>query len=181
MRAKLREARAAAAGDTSLVPNVRALERVLPPDLGPEEITPRLGAAWIDADTHRQFLAELLEDPSVLVEHPGAALWAVKGRTWTVKAASEWGTGRMDALQIARAVMEQRPVRVTDEIDLGERTKRVLNPTETAAAQEKADALQERFAEWCWEDPARAARLIVEYNQRFNSLVRDPGSGIVKR
>ena len=67
--------------------------------------------------------------------------------------------------------MEQRPVRVTDEIDVGERTKRVLNATETAAAQEKADALQQRFGEWCWEDPERAARLTAEYNTRFNSLV----------
>ena len=106
-----------------------------------------------------------------MVEHPGAAIWAVKGRTYTVKAASEWGTGRIDALAIAKAVMEQRPMRVTDEIDVGDRTKRVLNATETAAAQEKADALQQRFGEWCWEDPERAARLTAEYNTRFNSLV----------
>ena len=171
VRVKLDQARAAAARDTSLQGNVAALERVLPPDLGPEEIAPRLGAAWIDADTHRQFLSELLEDPSVEVEHPGAAIWAVKGRTYTVKAASEWGTGRIDALAIAKAVMEQRPVRVTDEIDVGDRTKRVLNATETAAAQEKADALQQRFGEWCWEDPERTARLTAEYNTRFNSLV----------
>jgi SAM-dependent methyltransferase len=52
VRVKLEQARAAAARDTSLAVNVQALERVLPPDLGPEEITPRLGAAWIDADTH---------------------------------------------------------------------------------------------------------------------------------
>ena len=67
--------------------------------------------------------------------------------------------------------MEQRAIRVTDEIDVGERTKRVVNATETAAAQEKADALQQRFAEWCWEDPERAARLTRGYNTRFNSLV----------
>ena len=55
---------------------------------------------------------------------------------------------------------------------------RVVNATETAAAQEKAQALQERFAEWCWEDPDRAGRLAGEYNRRFNSLVlRDYGRG----
>ena len=171
VRQKLEAAREAAGHDPALRVNVQALERVLPADLGPEEIQPRLGAAWIDAETHQQFLAELLDDPSVVVEHPGGAIWAVKGRTYTVKAASEWGTTRMDALAIAKAVMEQRPIRVTDEIDVGERTKRVLNPTETAAAQEKAGALQERFSEWCWEDPNRAGRLIREYNVRFNSIV----------
>ena len=69
-------------------------------------------------------------------------------------------------------------MQVTDEIDDGERTRRVINPTETAAAQEKAQALQERFAEWCWEEPDRARRLAGEYNQRFNSLVlRDYSQG----
>ena len=46
-----------------------------------------------------------------------------------------------------------------------------MNPTETTAAQEKAQAMQERFAEWCWEQPDRAGRLPDEYNRRFNSLV----------
>ena len=72
-------------------------------------------------------------------------------------ATSEWGTGRMPAPALAKAVLEQRPIQVTDEIDDGERTRRVVNPTETAAAQEKAHAMQERFAEWCWEEPDRAA------------------------
>ena len=67
--------------------------------------------------------------------------------------------------------MEQRPIQITDEIDDGERTRRVVNPTETAAAQEKAQAMQERFAEWVWEQPDRARRLLAEYNRRFNSIV----------
>ena len=77
----------------------------------------------------------------------------------------------MDALAIAKAVMEQRPIRVTDEIDVGDRTRRVLNPTETAAAQEKADALQERFGSGAGSSPSGRARLPREYNRRFNSLV----------
>ena len=32
-------------------------------------------------------------------------------------------------------------------------------------------AMQERFADWCWEQPDRAGRLAGEYNRRFNSLV----------
>jgi N12 class adenine-specific DNA methylase len=171
VRAKLDVARRAVEQDPALQINVDALERVLPADLTVEEIEPRLGAAWIDADTHREFLAELLADPSLQVEHPGGAVWAVKGNNYSVKATSEWGTGRIPAPALAKAILEQRPVQVTDEIDDGERVRRVINPTETAAAQEKAQQLQERFAEWCWEDPDRAARLAGEYNQRFNSLV----------
>ena len=51
-----------APADAAMTGVVAALERVLPADLGPEEIAPRLGAAWIDADTHRR-LVEL--DPHV--------------------------------------------------------------------------------------------------------------------
>ncbi len=46
----------------------------------------------------------------------------------------------------------------------------VFNATETEAAREKARALQERFGEWVWEDPERTARLVEEYNRRFNGL-----------
>ena len=74
----------------------------------------------------------------------------------------------MPAPALAKAVLEQRPIQVTDETDDG---RRVVNPTETAAAQEKAQALQERFSEWCWEDPDRARRLAGEYNRRFNAIV----------
>ena len=65
-------------------------------------------------------------------------------------------------------MLEQRVVQVSDETDEG---RRVVNPVETTAAQEKAEALKERFAEWCWEDPERAQRLLGEYNRRFNSIV----------
>jgi len=171
VRSKLAAARRAIGEDPELQVNVAALERVLPADLGVEDIEPRLGAAWIDADTHRQFLSEILDDDTVAVEHPGGAIWAIRARNQTVRATSEWGTGRMPAAQIAKAAIEQRPIQVTDEIDDGQRVRRVVNPTETTAAQEKAQAMQQRFAEWCWEQPDRTSRLLEEYNRRFNSLV----------
>ena len=119
VRVKLEHARAAAANDTSLEVNVTALERVLPADIGADEIAPRLGAAWITAEDHQAFLAEILDDRSVQVEHPGADVWAVRARRDTLLASSEWGTSRMSAGQIAKAVLEQRPITVTDELDDG--------------------------------------------------------------
>ncbi|MGA2162919.1 MAG: helicase-related protein, partial [Solirubrobacteraceae bacterium] len=70
---------------------------------------------------------------------------------------------------IAAELLEQKPIVVRDRIPDTERY--VVNPDETTAAQEKAAAMQERFAEWCWEDPQRASELLREYNTRFNSLV----------
>ena len=88
---------------------------------------------------------------------------------------SEWGTSRMSAGEITKTALEQRTITVTDELDDG---RRVVNAVETAAAQDKANMLQERFSEWCWEDPDRAARLLAEYNRRFNSIVlRDYSAG----
>ncbi len=169
----VRQKHAAAAAAAAVDPdrytvNVAALRSVQPPDLGPVDIEARLGAAWIDAATHAQFLSELLRDDTVQVEHPGGAIWEVRGVRSSVAAGEEWGTARMPAPVIVKAVLEQRPVQVTDELDDG---RRVMNPTETAAAQEKANLIQERFAEWVWEDPDRAERLLREYNDRFNAIV----------
>ncbi|MBA2717275.1 MAG: helicase [Propionibacteriales bacterium] len=168
VREKLQLAEAAAQEDPVIAVNVQALRAVLPADLGMEDVEARLGAAWIDTDAHRAFLAEVLDDESIRVEHPGGAIWEVKGDTHSVAATSQWGTARMASTAIAKATLEQRPVQVTDDAGDG---KRVLNPVETAAAQEKAQALQERFAEWVWEEPERATRLLAEYNRRFNCLV----------
>jgi N12 class adenine-specific DNA methylase len=169
VRVKLDRARDAAAIDARFDVNVAALTGVLPVPLGADEIAAKMGAVWISDKVHQQFLAELLEDDSVVVEYGGGNVWAVKGRNWGTLAESEWGTKRMSAPEIAVTLLEQKPVVVRDRCRATERY--VVNADETAAAQEKASAMQERFAEWCWEEPQRASELLREYNTRFNSLV----------
>ncbi len=172
VRAKLDRARARAAEEPSFQANVDALAGVLPPDLGVEEITARLGAVWISEQVHQQFLAELLRSEDVRVENPLPGMWEIRGGRQGILATSEWGTARRPAPDIAQALMEQRTLLVYDEYeDADGKARRVLNSMETTAAQEKADALQERFSEWVWEDPARAKTLVDEYNRRFNSIV----------
>jgi N12 class adenine-specific DNA methylase len=169
VRVKLERAREAAAIDPTFEVNVAALDVVLPMPLGADEIAAKLGAVWISDTVHQQFLAELLQDASVVVEYGGGNLWGVKGSCVGTLAESEWGTGRMPAPEIAAALLAQKPVVVRDRIPNTERY--VVNADETTAAQEKAAAMQERFAEWCWEEPQRASELVNEYNTRFNSLV----------
>lgn len=172
VRTKLDTARARAADDPTFQVNVEALADVLPPDLGVEDITARLGAVWISPAAHEQFLRELLRAEDVRVENALPGMWEVRGGRQGVLATSEWGTIRRPAPDIAQALMEQRALLVYDEYeDADGKKRRVLNPLETTAAQEKADALQERFSEWVFEDPARAKTLVEEYNQRFNSIV----------
>jgi len=172
VRVKLDQARGAAQGDPAFEPNVAALEAVMPPTLGADEISAKLGAVWISADVHAAFLNELLRTGDVRVENPLPGMWEVRGGRAGLLSTSEWGTVRRPAPDIAQAVMEQRAVLVHDEFeDIDGRKCRVLNAVETTAAQEKADALAERFAEWVWEDPERARGLVDEYNRRFNSIV----------
>ena len=168
VRDKLDIAKAAALSDQRFAVNVQALTEAVPQPLRMDEVEARLGAVWIDASTHEQFVREILNDPYATVSNAAGSMWDVKANRHTLSATSNWGTQRMPASDILKQVLEQRPVRVTDE---GENNRRILNPTETAAAQEKAQLLQERFSEWVWEEPERATRLIDEYNRRFNSIV----------
>jgi N12 class adenine-specific DNA methylase len=168
VRQKVKAARRAAEDDPRFVVNVEELGKVIPADLTPAEIGARLGAAWIDGWAVRQFLREILDDPGVKVEHPGGQVWTVKGSRTTVLATSTWGTSRYPAPQLAQAVLEQRRIEVRDKT--GDDSW-VLNMDETLAAQQKAAELGERFSEWAWQDPARAAELAAAYNEKFNSIV----------
>ena len=172
VRTKLEAAKNRAGDDPAFQTNVDALTEVLPETLGVEDITAHLGAVWISAEVHEQFLDDLLRTTEVRVENPLPGMWEVRGGRQGLLSTSEWGTERRPAPDIAQAVMEQRTLLVYDEIeDVTGKKRQVLNPVETAAAQEKAEAIQERFGEWVWEDPERARALTDEYNRRFNSIV----------
>jgi len=171
VRTKLEQAEAAADEDPRFAVNVDALRAVIPDPIGIDQIEARLGSVWISPEIHRDFLRDILQDRNVEVENPLPGVWEVRGQRFGLRATNTWGTDRRPATDIAQAVMEQRRIEVTDEIDGPDGGKRrVLNPVETTAAQEKAEALQERFSQWVWEDPARATALGEVYNRRFNSI-----------
>lgn len=167
VRVKLDEARSAAAADPALAVNVAALEQVQPPKVGMDDVEARLGAVWITPQDHQDFVRDVLNDPSASVSSVGGGIWRVKANRGSIRSTNEWGTHRRPAPDILQSILEQKSIQVSDENDEG---KLVANLEETEAANEKAEALQERFSEWVWEDPERASRLIEEYNRRFNSI-----------
>ena len=172
VRIKFDAAESAVKERPELQGNVDALKAVLPEPLGVDEIAARLGAVWISAATHEEFLREILKAPDVKVENPLPGMWEVRGGRQGILATSEWGTQRRPAPDLVQSVMEQKRIQVYDEHrDPDGTTVRIFNPVETTAAQEKADQLQERFSEWVWENPERARILADEYNRRFNSIV----------
>lgn len=167
VRIKLEEAREAASKDPRWNTNVESLEKVQPTPVGMDDVEARLGAVWISPEHHQKFVREILNDPSATVTGVGSGIWRVKADRGTLKATSEWGTSRRPAPDLLQAILEQKTIQVEDKDDDG---KPVANMEETEAAVEAANQLQERFAEWVWEEPARANQLIAEYNNRFNSI-----------
>ena len=67
--------------------------------------------------------------------------WALsdpgKQGAFAVEATTRWGTKRADAIDILQASLRGVPITVYDVITVGDQEKRVLNPAETVAAQEK--------------------------------------------
>jgi N12 class adenine-specific DNA methylase/SAM-dependent methyltransferase len=170
VRVKLDAAKAAALVERRFESNVDALAAVVPRPLRPDEIHARLGSAWIGREHVQAFLQETLEDPTVVVEHPGGTLWEVRSKNAkSVLATSTWGTERCSAIDLAQALLEQRPLRIYD-VDEREGT-RTFNETATIAVAEKANELSARFSEWVWENPERATSLAATYNKRFNAIV----------
>lgn len=168
VRRKLAVARAAAAADPRFSAAVEDLQEVVPADLGSGEIEARLGAAWIPPAVVQQFARELLGDRGISVDAIGSGAWVVDGGKKGYTAVEEWGTPAMPFGELLEALLLQKQIkRSSKQADGKYRT----DPDLTLAAQAKGEAIQERFAEWIWEDPDRARALQSAYNWSFNSLV----------
>jgi N12 class adenine-specific DNA methylase len=151
--------------------NREALERVLPRQLEPAEITGRLGAPWVASSDVEQFCREVLSATVDVERLPELGSWSARlrdGSRRSVALTSEWGTARADAVTLLDAALNQRLHTVTDATEDG---RRVRNDAETLAARDKQEALSVRFSEWVWEEPVRAARLADRYNELFSSTV----------
>lgn len=81
-----------------------------------------------------------------------------------------YGTERANALRILEDTLNLRDVRIYDTVqDVDGKERRVLNQKETTLAQQKQQAIKERFQEWVWAEPNRRERLVATYNELFNS------------
>jgi hypothetical protein len=104
-----RSAEAAAALDPAFERNVRALVDVQPADLGPSDITARLGAPWIPAADVVAFVKETMGAEIRIHHMPELASWTVEARQlgWMAAGTSEWGTERRHAGELHRRCAEQ--------------------------------------------------------------------------
>ena len=158
--------------------NVEALERVQPADLGPGEISVRLGATWLPPSDIEDFMFHLLRTPrymtwNIHVRYSAlTAEWNIEGKSndkGNVTASSTYGTERINAYKIIEQTLNLRDVKIFDYIEVDGNRKPILNKKETALAQAKQEQIKQAFQDWIWTDPERRDRLVKLYNERFNS------------
>ncbi|MEU6632835.1 SNF2-related protein [Streptomyces parvus] len=171
VREKLAEARSAAVDDARFEVNVDHLERVIPPDLSTGEIAAPMGASWIGREPVQQFLRETLNSDKITVSWQGGALWAVDAPDGVKKQIAyatrdTWSGPGYDALKLAEAILTNRKIRVTVQVD----EETVFDQKATDDAIARADQLKEAFTDWLWADPDRAERYKRLYNDQFNSM-----------
>ena len=172
VRDKLRSAEAASALDPAFERNVRALVAVQPADLGPSDITARLGSPWIPASDVIAFVKETM-DTEIRIHHmPELASWTVEARqlAWMAAGTSDWGTGRRHAGELLADALNSRIPQIFDTIRESGSERRVLNVVDTEAAKEKLQKIKTAFQSWVWSDPDRTDRLARVYNDRFNNI-----------
>jgi SAM-dependent methyltransferase len=174
VRAKLREALAAATMDPRYERSVAALQSVQPPWLGREAIRIELGSPWVTATDVAAFCSEVF-GARARVEHVAPlAAWEITGRGQLApEARIEYCSPRMDAFDLLQTGLNGAAPVVWDEVYEKEtRTHRkVRNADATEAAEQKLLVIQERFSLWVWENGEREQRIVEQYNQTMNAHV----------
>ena len=157
VKQKLRIAKMASQENELYKINVEALEQAQPEPIPASDISVRLGATWIDKKYYEQFLIEKFNiyryyQDEIHVEYnkfDGA--WNISAPSWCkhgVEQTSIYGTSRMNAFKIAEHCLNLQTINIYDEVDDGDKKKRVLNKPETIAAREKQKKIEQEFKNW---------------------------------
>jgi N12 class adenine-specific DNA methylase len=173
VRKKLALAKAEAERNPEYRRNVEALEAAQPIPLGPAQIHATMGMPWLPEATIRDFGMQELGLESVKVKYiPALAQWFVEGDTESAAASTTWGTDRRRAPSLISDALNRQTPKIYDQIrEPGGNTKLVLNVEATQAAQEKLQAIKDKFSGWVWREPERADALAALYNEHYNNLV----------
>lgn len=181
VRAKLKEARALAMIDKDFKNNVEELERVVPKDIEPADISVKPGATWIPPDLYADFAAEMLgtknngwrKDIIVTyvpqagvykVEYGSSNAWALKRNSYSI---SEYGTDKKTFVEIFEAALNNKDLKVF--FPHGKDEKAVLDQKSTIAVKEKKRIIIQKFQEWMWSDKDRVKTYAPLYNEIFNN------------
>ena len=164
---------------------IKLLKSKTPAKLSLEDIHVGLGASWVPTSVYELFIKELF----AFTETPKVEYIRELG-TWKIEPPKEaklsvinnytFGTLRMSGIKITEKTMNASTVKVYDEIPQWKRTsscERILNESETLAAQEKQNLIIHHFNKWIHEKKAIRRFLEECYNDTFVGYVHSRYNG----
>lgn len=174
VKTKLAEAQAAAKDNPDYKRNVAALEKVIPADKKPSEISASIGASFVPAEMYQQFVKHISggDATSVYVKATGQWLVEYKGQADTALNTGKFGTKDLSAQELFQLSMMGRGAVVKKIIKNPDgSTTTILLEKETEAAREKQNAIKAEWQKWLWQDPDRSDKIARIYNEKMNRIV----------
>lgn len=169
--------------------NIRALTRILPPNVTTENIFITLGSPWVPPDVIDDFIVYLIGERMAWGRNneyatrydEGTGIWEIphktryRGGKYAVKNRNTYGTVRYEMLYLIEDTLNIKTIAVYDEVPdpmstrFG-KTVRVLNNIETAMALQKQAELVRLFQDWVWRSQQRKKRLKTIYEERYGRV-----------
>lgn len=160
VREKLAIAQEAVKTNPEFKRNVEALERVQPKDYTEKEVSALLGAPWIGAKYHKDFINYMLDgawNNGEVTISPTIGAWVVEGASSSPKNSYTWGVPntKWNFLNLIQAIMNKHTpvVKYTDRIAGQKVTK--TDEVKTAAVANKIKEIKQEFEKWIWSYHAR--------------------------
>jgi N12 class adenine-specific DNA methylase len=156
VREKLAEAERAAENNPKFAHNAEILRAALPRQLSAEEITPKLGASWIDKAYYEEFARSVFGVKPKLSYNNTTGTWEYEYLPYANSA--KYGS---DGLKLLVPTMNQKQitVRVDGKVDL----------QATAQQRQRQEMLKEDFNAWIFGTSERRTALENKFNRLFAS------------
>jgi N12 class adenine-specific DNA methylase len=174
VKTKLDEAKYAAQDNAKYRRNVEALEKVIPKDKTPSEISVSIGASFVPADVYEQFVKHISGGSATAsyIKATGQWLMAFNAGNDPSLNTGRFGTSDMSAQDLFQLTMMGRGAVVKKTMRNSDgSTTTILMEKETEAAREKQNAIKAEWQKWLWQDPERADRIASIYNDKMNRIV----------
>ena len=175
VKTKLDEAKAAAKDDANYKRNVTALEKVIPADKKPSEITVSIGAAFVPAAIYQEFVKHISGGDATASYLAATGQWLINypGNGDAALNTGRFGTSHLSAQALFQLSIQGRGAVVKKTIKNADgSTTTILMEKETEAAREKQNSIKAEWKSWLWSDPARADKVASIYNEKLNRIVK---------
>ncbi|MCL4303123.1 MAG: hypothetical protein KJ077_45985 [Anaerolineae bacterium] len=164
--------------------NILALREVMPRPVGPKDIFIQLGAPWVPKDIIAEFIMRrLFDDPHGTTGRIKPQYLKTLGywrldltEAQRLRQSQEnrqtWGTTRIEGVELIEKCLNQQQATIYDEWEDADGKKhRTVNQEDTLVARAKQDEIRQAFDKWIWQNEQRTERLVLIYNEKFNSTL----------